>query len=316
MSPTFRLPDIGNSGYDEISFSFYLINKNNEWLERNFKFLHAFYAGTQWLQMDFGFIKGPNVYNVLCPGRFNLLWASVGSTITYVGKLRKNEWMVERYKNTVGALKDDMLWPDAWKIEIHIKDLTPNNFNTYMNYYANGADITFTTMRNLTEVHNSSLLSKIQHISTTKMTKDENGNNTDKPFTIKELINEKENAINKHYDKLRGNLAASVYDLNTNHVQVLNKLNITEEQRTNLLTGVNAQMTAYEKQQKLEKEREKEREELEREREELKQLTKEANDESPGIYEDSSSMSLSEKEKYAEIVSEQLLAAIPRRSQS
>jgi hypothetical protein len=28
-----------------------LINKDDLWLERNFRFLTAFYAGTQWLQM-------------------------------------------------------------------------------------------------------------------------------------------------------------------------------------------------------------------------------------------------------------------------
>lgn len=50
-SPTFMLNAVGNTGYSPIQFSFYLINKDDAWLERNFRFLTAFYAGTQWLQM-------------------------------------------------------------------------------------------------------------------------------------------------------------------------------------------------------------------------------------------------------------------------
>lgn len=50
-SPTFTLNAVGNTGYGTIKFSFYLINKDDSWLERNFRFLTAFYAGTQWLQM-------------------------------------------------------------------------------------------------------------------------------------------------------------------------------------------------------------------------------------------------------------------------
>lgn len=161
IAPTFQLQDIGNSGHKEITMEFYLINKNNDWLERNFRFLQAFYAGTQWLQMDFGIIKGSNVYNVLCPGRFNILWASVGSKVTFVGKLRQNYYMFKRYGKTIKSITEDMLWPDAWKIEIHIKDLTPNNFNIYMNYYVNGAGTTFETIQGITSGYNNSLTNQI-----------------------------------------------------------------------------------------------------------------------------------------------------------
>ena len=121
----------------DLDFSFYLINKDDYSLEKNFQFLQAFYAGTQWLQYPMGFIKGPNVYNVLCPGRFNILWASVGSTITYEGKLRKNTLMYKTYGDKIKSITADNLWPEAWKIDIKIKDLTPNNFNMNMNYYVN-----------------------------------------------------------------------------------------------------------------------------------------------------------------------------------
>jgi hypothetical protein len=40
-----------------LKFSFFLINKDDSWLHKNFQFLHAFFAGTQWLQLPGGFIK-------------------------------------------------------------------------------------------------------------------------------------------------------------------------------------------------------------------------------------------------------------------
>jgi hypothetical protein len=87
---------------------------------------------------------GSNVYNVLCPGRFNFLWAALSSEITFEGKLRKNKTISKNIRmagttaDTIKSITDDMLWPDAWKITITIKDLTPNNFNTYINYFVHG----------------------------------------------------------------------------------------------------------------------------------------------------------------------------------
>ena len=119
-----------------------------------------FMLGTQWMQLENGFIQGPNVYNVLCPGRFNLLWASVGSEITCVGKLRKNNFMSTRYKDSIKSINEDVLWPDAWKITIRIKDLTPNNFNMYMNYYFNGYEASFDLIRNITDKYNEEKISE------------------------------------------------------------------------------------------------------------------------------------------------------------
>lgn len=58
-APTFTLTDIGNCGMtsDMLTFSFYLINKDDYWLHKNFQFLHAFFAGTQWLQLQGGMIR-------------------------------------------------------------------------------------------------------------------------------------------------------------------------------------------------------------------------------------------------------------------
>ena len=58
-APTFTMNDIGESGMspEMLNFSFYLINKNDYWLHKNFQFLHAFFAGTQWLQLPGGMIR-------------------------------------------------------------------------------------------------------------------------------------------------------------------------------------------------------------------------------------------------------------------
>lgn len=65
--PNFNLSNIGNATFGELKTQFHLINKDDYWLSRNFRFLHAFFAGTQWIHLPMGFIKGSNVYNVLIP---------------------------------------------------------------------------------------------------------------------------------------------------------------------------------------------------------------------------------------------------------
>ena len=46
--------------------------------------------------------------------------------------------MYKTYGKTLKSIQADTLYPDAWKVSIQIKDLTPNNFNTYINYFVNG----------------------------------------------------------------------------------------------------------------------------------------------------------------------------------
>ena len=122
----------------EIVSEFYLINKNDDWLIKNFKFLNAIYAGTNWLHLKYGIIRPPNVYHVLCPGRFQIYWAAMDCEITFEGKLRKNINVSNILQTFTKSVDKDMLWPDAWKVKFTIKDLTPNNFNLYADYYLNG----------------------------------------------------------------------------------------------------------------------------------------------------------------------------------
>ena len=130
-------PDM-NSG-QQISTEFFLINSNSSWLKKNFQFIQAIFAGTMWLNMKYCIIQSPNVYHVLCPGRFQMYWAAMDSEVTFEGKLRKNEKVSEELmKLGVKSVDKGMLWPDAWKIRLTIRNLTPNSFNLYADYYERG----------------------------------------------------------------------------------------------------------------------------------------------------------------------------------
>lgn len=129
-----------SSSRPEITSTFYLVNVNETWLKRNFEFIQAIFAGTSWLHLKYCIVRSPNVYQVLCPGRFQMIYAAMNSEVTFEGKLRKIPSVSKYYNNEMGikSVDDDTLWPDAWKITLSIRDLTPNNFNMYANYYING----------------------------------------------------------------------------------------------------------------------------------------------------------------------------------
>ena len=98
-SPIYVLDNPQTATYGDIPIDFYLINKNDFYLGKNFEFLHAIFAGTQWMTIDQGFIVSPNVYHVLVPGRFMIQWASMTMSIETVGKLRMNDYMYVKYGN-------------------------------------------------------------------------------------------------------------------------------------------------------------------------------------------------------------------------
>ena len=117
---------------------FYLINSNSSWLEKNFQFIQAIFAGTSWVHLTYCMVRPTNIYHVLCPGRFQMYWAAMDCEVTFEGKLRKNPEFSKKLSKTIKSIDENMLWPDAWKIKLTIKDLTPNNFNLYADYYENG----------------------------------------------------------------------------------------------------------------------------------------------------------------------------------
>ena len=137
-NPRFKV-SMSESLRGSIETSFYFINSNSKWLRRNFEFIQAIFAGTSWVHMEYCMIRPTNIYHVLCPGRFQIYWAAMNAEVTFEGKLRKKKNVSDEL-NAMGvkSIDADMLWPDAWKIKLNIRDLTPNNFNLYADYYQNG----------------------------------------------------------------------------------------------------------------------------------------------------------------------------------
>jgi hypothetical protein len=58
--------------------------------------------------------------------------------VTFEGKLRKHQEASKELSKYSKAIDENMLWPEAWKVRVEIKDLTPNNFNLYAEYYQRG----------------------------------------------------------------------------------------------------------------------------------------------------------------------------------
>ena len=140
----------------DFSYDFYLINYfpegsgntglSTESLYKNFTFLNALIAGNFWVQL--GMIQqSPNLYDVVVPGRFHKYFAAMGITVDYVGKCRRNEYVVEKINSNQKPIKLDknMLFPDAYKLTLSIKDLTPNNFNVFLEPLMEGDKVSIGT---------------------------------------------------------------------------------------------------------------------------------------------------------------------------
>ena len=117
--------------------TFHLINDTTENALRNFKFLNALTSGNYWMQLGF-LQQSPNVYDVYCPGRFHQYFSALGVKVTRKGKERENlelsRILGELGYNGFVSSENAILFPDAYEIEIHCTDLTPNNFNTYIDH--------------------------------------------------------------------------------------------------------------------------------------------------------------------------------------
>ena len=137
-APTFQLQNPNNATYGSFSIDFYLINKNDDYLAKNFQFLHAIFAGTQWLLLKIGAVVAPNVYHVVVPGRFEIPWAGMNMAVQSLGRLRINDYMYARYGSSVKSVQSDTLWPQVWHLALTINPLTQWNFNTYIDYHSHG----------------------------------------------------------------------------------------------------------------------------------------------------------------------------------
>jgi len=127
----------GDTGMSFVN-EFYLINDTDENLLKNFRFLHSFVSGAFWVQLGY-MQQSPNVYDVVVPGRFHMYFAAVGIEVEYAGKMRTNEGIASKISASgFKGIPNGILFPDAYKIEVNVKDLCPNNFNTYLDHLVSG----------------------------------------------------------------------------------------------------------------------------------------------------------------------------------
>jgi hypothetical protein len=114
----------------EQSLEFYLLNDTVKDLLDNFKMVHTLLPGTLWMQN--GLVqRSPNIYQVYIPGRTMCYFASLDVTIECVGKLRVVPLAGKTINSTFKGINESTLFPDAYKVTIKWKNITPNNFNAY-----------------------------------------------------------------------------------------------------------------------------------------------------------------------------------------
>ena len=133
----------------ELQTTFFLLNKNINDVIRNMKFLFSFAAGAYWIQTSSIGYRPPNLYRIFCPGRFIMLYAAMGIDIEFVGKIRRYSSDDARLmfgNNSDFAPLNVMInqakscnIPEAYKISVTFKDLTPGAFNVLAAYFTNTA---------------------------------------------------------------------------------------------------------------------------------------------------------------------------------
>ena len=158
---------------------FFLLNDDLEALQKNFTFINALYPSTQWVHMtgsspaseniedavnavgeyveskadgasignlSLAYTKSPNVFRVECPGRFIQLFVAIDMTIEFVGNVRKMPLYTKI--TDVPMVNENTLYPDAYKVSISARDLTPPCFNVYANYLMGNQKVRITSESN------------------------------------------------------------------------------------------------------------------------------------------------------------------------
>lgn len=169
-----KTPQWQNSSEEGLNWEteFYLYNATVKDLQKNFTFINSIFPSTQWVRMrsakadegfakadsllannkltakahdngsfnglqalgnSLAFAKSPNFFRVECPGRFLQLFVALDIEVAFVGNVRKMP-LHDLIDDKVKMINENTLYPDAYKITISAKDMTPNCFNVYANY--------------------------------------------------------------------------------------------------------------------------------------------------------------------------------------
>lgn len=126
---------------------FFLLNEDLDSLQKNFKFLMSFCAGSFWVQSTTNTYRPPNIYRAIAPGRFVLPFAGLNVTVNYIGKIKK--YSMEEAKKIFGSdfqfnimtQTDCCYIPDAYEVNFELKDVSPQCFNVFANYFSGVNDL-------------------------------------------------------------------------------------------------------------------------------------------------------------------------------
>lgn len=144
--PTWQYKNITNS--DDLELDIYLLNENINDVIRNMKFLFSLAAGAYWIQTSVLGYRSPNLYRIFCPGRFLMLYAAMAVNIEFFGKIRRysNQDAIKLFGtdatqflplNIMIKQQKSCNIPEAYKVSLRFKDLTPNAFNIMAAYFTN-----------------------------------------------------------------------------------------------------------------------------------------------------------------------------------
>lgn len=152
--PTWQYKNITNS--EDLELDIYLLNENINDVIRNMKFLFSLAAGAYWIQTSILGYRSPNLYRIFCPGRFLMLYAAMAINIEFFGKIRR--YSMTDAKKLFGTDATQFLplnsmikqtkgcnIPEAYKVSLKFKDLTPNAFNIMAAYFTNSESSDATT---------------------------------------------------------------------------------------------------------------------------------------------------------------------------
>lgn len=139
----------------QISTTLFLLNEDIESVIKNLQFLFTITAGSWWVQTSDWFYRMPNLYRVICPGRFVMLYASMASSVEFAGKIRKfsvndaqkifggaDETNYEAFKLFVSKPEACNI-PEAYKLTLTLNDITPQAFNVVANYFTDAESMLY-----------------------------------------------------------------------------------------------------------------------------------------------------------------------------
>lgn len=143
----------------QVSTTLFLLNEDIESIIKNLQFLFTITAGSWWVQTSGFFYRIPNLYRVICPGRFVMLYASMASRVEFAGKIRKfsandaqkifggtDEANYEAFK-LFASKPEACNIPEAYKLTLTLNDITPQAFNVVANYFTDAESMLYPNIR-------------------------------------------------------------------------------------------------------------------------------------------------------------------------